>query len=152
MRFLRLSCLISGCTVLLGACGGGSGSAHLGGIPAVGNSAVHDNALKANAVGNPDADAGIKRIYIASHRSNAITTYTKGGMRIDPTITDGVTAPVGLATDANGNIYVGNAGNATVTTYKPNGTPTNPTITVGINQPYGIAIDAAGKIYVANTG
>jgi YVTN family beta-propeller protein len=54
--------------------------------------------------------------------------------RLDPstgnvtTFVSGLTQPVGLAIDGNGNVYVSNSGSNTVTTYDSTGNATTPTL------------------------
>jgi YVTN family beta-propeller protein len=68
-----------------------------------------------------------------------VTTYNADGTPSTPTITTGVSAPFGVAVDADGKIYVANNNNNTVTTYNADGSASTPTIT-GLNGPFGIAV------------
>lgn len=64
-------------------------------------------------------------------------------------ITDGIDAPVNIATDSHGTLYVANNGNSTVTEY-PFGA-TSPSVTLSGSQlvfPNGIAVDNNGTVYV----
>jgi YVTN family beta-propeller protein len=112
------------------------------------------------------AQIGAGTIYVLNNvgeypsYTDSVTTYDSDGTQTSPTITAGLSFPLGIAVDTAGKIYVANAGNyngigydaSTVTTYNVNGTESSPTITAGLDYPEGVAVDAAGKIYVVNAG
>jgi hypothetical protein len=140
-------------TLLLNACGGGSGSS----APMV-TSGSTDLDIRAEmtipssrARSTAVVRAGHFNVYVADLVASSVTTYTASGNPTAPTITDGVNAPNAVAVDSNGKIYVANS-NDTVTTYNADGTRTTPTIRVHFPSlyPSGVAVDANGKIYVLN--
>lgn len=65
-------------------------------------------------------------------------------------ITDGVSAPAGVAVDSAGALYVTNEGNNTVTVYAQGSSSPSLTISNGISGPYGIAVDSSGEVFVSN--
>ncbi len=65
-------------------------------------------------------------------------------------ITDGVSAPAGVAVDNAGALYVTNEGNNTVTVYPQGSSSPSLTIGNGISGPYGIAVDSSGEVFVSN--
>ena len=67
------------------------------------------------------------------------------------TLTNGVSSPISVATDAAGDVFVGNGGNKTLEEFSPAGALVQ-TLTGGINIPWGLATDAAGDVFVASRG
>ena len=101
------------------------------------------------------APARSKRlIYVSSSpgSSAAVYIYSARGQTQKPigTITDGISAPAGLALDSAGNLYVANSGNSTVTVYPPGQTTPSATYSNGVSSPMGVAVGSDGTVYVAN--
>lgn len=91
-------------------------------------------------------------IYVSSQTTGAVEIYSSKGQGQAPigSITDGISAPTGLAVDSSGNVYVANSGNNTVTVYPPGQTTPSTTYTQGISAPMGVAVGSDGTVYVAN--
>ena len=64
-------------------------------------------------------------------------------------ILTGLNTPLGVATDANGNVYAAALGNTNVKKITPTGTITS--VGSGLSFPTGLTVDAAGNIYVNET-
>jgi sugar lactone lactonase YvrE len=102
-------------------------------------------------------------IFVANQGNNSITAYAAGaaGNQVPVATIEGsntgLSAPMGIALDAQGNIYVANTFTVTVYAANPVGTLNEaPTATIDVNNGgvtlYGIGVDASGKIYVAYPG
>jgi len=71
-------------------------------------------------------------------------------------LAQGLSQPLGLALDANGNLYVANYGNnnsqGSIVVYNPKYVQqTKKTITQAVVKPSGVAIDSQGNIFVSNS-
>jgi streptogramin lyase len=71
---------------------------------------------------------------------------------IERTITNGIGAPNGIATDSSGNLWVANLAANTVTEYAKNSSSPRLTISNGMNGPFDVKVDGFGNVYVAMTG
>jgi len=79
-----------------------------------------------------------------------ITANTKNSQPIY-SITNGIDAPNGMATDLQGDLYVANTANNSVTIYLPGQTTPAATLTTGIISPLDVKVDAANNVYIANS-
>jgi hypothetical protein len=156
MKTLGKPILFAFAVSILAACGGGGGSSPPPAGPAA--PVVPAGALSAAATVAPLAAFRFgdrKRIYLTVRESTSplsrvaseddVRTYNTAGVRITPTITEGLNNPGALAVDSTGKLYVAN-GNNTITTYDSNGRRTRLTIhTSGA-----LAIGPDNKLYVLN--
>jgi hypothetical protein len=127
----------------LAACSGGSGAGAQSGLNALPVAAHHRAFARAKQL-----------VYVASDYSStgAVYVYSAKGQAQKPiaTITDGISAPQGLAVDSNGNLYVANSGSNTVTVYAPGQTTPSKAYSQGISTPFDVAVGDDGTVYVAN--
>ncbi len=75
--------------------------------------------------------------------------YLKGATRPHRTITHGLTYPIGIAIDHDGNLYVGDHvpyRTTNIQVYPPGSNSPIRTITDGVVWPTGIAVDANGTL------
>ncbi len=98
------------------------------------------------------AAAPNRQILFAADESSGVLMYNPKTPNASPegSITNGVSAPAGVAADQAGNLYVTNEGSNTVTVYPPGATSPSLTISNGISGPYGIAVDSTGNVFVSN--
>lgn len=91
-------------------------------------------------------------LYVAGYSAQEIFVYDQSGKSTQPiyTITDGVSFPTGIATDASGNLYVTNQVTNAITIYTAGSKSPIETITNGVNTPFAVAVDSSGNIFVAN--
>jgi sugar lactone lactonase YvrE len=87
------------------------------------------------------------KLYVTDYLGDGtgyVTAYTLAGKEIQPTISEGIAYPTGIAIGAGGKIFVANTGHGStggnITTYLPNGQRTKPTIVKGVSFPNLIAI------------
>jgi len=98
---------------------------------------------------------GSEALFVADRSANDITIYEGANLSFStPTITiTGLSAPDGLAFDAQGNLWV--AQTSSVVEFTPPFTSSSApavTITSGLKSPSGIAFDPNGLMYVADKG
>jgi hypothetical protein len=93
-------------------------------------------------------------LFVSDNENNKFSVYNAAGKAQNPaplrTITSGISAPNGIATDKSGNLYVANSFAGTVTVYGPNSSTPKTTIANGLNDPFDVKVDGFGNIYVAN--
>ncbi|MGA8535303.1 MAG: hypothetical protein WB615_14445 [Candidatus Tumulicola sp.] len=101
--------------------------------------------------GWPAAAPNLQILFVAD-ASSGVLMYSPKTPNASPegSITDGVSAPAGVAIDKSGALYVTNEGNNTVTVYPPGASSPSLTISTGISGPYGIAVDSSGNVFVSN--
>lgn len=118
------------------------------------------------------ADTGnnvIRKVTAADGIIHTVAGTTARGYNGDngPAVKATLTAPVGIALDASGNLYIADTGNhvirkvaissGTITTVVGNGTPgyagdgAKVSFATQLNNPKGVAVDAAGNIYISDT-
>jgi hypothetical protein len=95
-----------------------------------------------------------KELLFVADGSSGVLIYNPKAANSGPigSITNGVSAPAGVAVDKQGNLYVTNEGTNTVTIYAPGVSTPMLTISSGINGPYGIGVDSQGNVFVSNLG
>lgn len=69
-----------------------------------------------------------------------------------PLITSGLSAPQGVAVDAQGNVYIADTGHSAIQMWNPGTRQLTTLISAGLINPVGVAVDTYGNIYVADTG
>jgi hypothetical protein len=79
------------------------------------------------------------KIYVSNYKPAVITSYSKNGQQIDPTITQGLDQVYCIALSPT-RIYAANRHGQNVTTYTRRGKQTNPTINGLTGSLTGIAI------------
>lgn len=93
-------------------------------------------------------------LYVSDNENNEIRVYDASVKTQNPpvlrTITSGISAPNGIATDLKGNLYVANYVNNDVTVYAPNSSSPKTTISNGMNNPWDVKVDGFGNVYVLN--
>lgn len=108
--------------------------------------------LQPNAPRGWPAGAPNRQLIFVADSSSGVLMYspkTPNGSPIG-SITNGVSAPAGVAVDGAGSLYVTNEGNNTVTVYPLGSSTPSLTISNGIGGPYGIAVDSTGEVFVSN--
>ncbi len=94
-------------------------------------------------------------IYVAQNcppNGNVVDVFPKGSTTPSGQITNGISSPLGAATDASGNLYISNYP-AAITVYPPGATSPSETITGGgMVDPFGVAIDKHGNLFIADFG
>ncbi len=100
------------------------------------------------------AAAPNRQILFVADASSGVLMYSPKTPNASPegSITNGVSAPAGVAVDKSGALYVTNEGNNTVTVYPTGASSPSLTISTGISGPYGIAVDSSGNVFVSNLG
>jgi sugar lactone lactonase YvrE len=96
----------------------------------------------------------VLEMWVSDYNANTVTAY---GLSATPVpigsdeITAGLGSPIGLATDASGNLWVANV-NGNVTAYTPgtNVPISGDTISAGLSAPIGLAFDATGNLWVVD--
>ena len=78
--------------------------------------------------------------------------YTRPARGSVPTITEGVTSPVGVAIDASDTLYVTNNSRNAVAEFNSGASEPYQTITQGLNDPTGVTVNEQGWLYVINAG
>ncbi|MGD0290937.1 MAG: NHL repeat-containing protein [Candidatus Binataceae bacterium] len=112
------------------------------------------NQLGGHAVRGQRSDRGMITIYAAGSDGNVAPIVTISGAAT------GLSFPIGIALDANGNIYVANSETAntksylpSVTVYAAGSTGNAPPIAIiagantGLSYPQGLAVDSSGNLY-----
>jgi hypothetical protein len=92
-------------------------------------------------------------LYVAGFSAEAVFVYDqseKSPAQPLYEITNGISAPNGMATDTSGNLYVTNDITNALTIYPPGSRNPIETITTGVNVPFAVAVDSSGDIFVAN--
>ncbi|RYU91664.1 hypothetical protein EWM62_06925 [Mucilaginibacter terrigena] len=87
-------------------------------------------------------------LFIADVTAGAVYKIDAGG-GAPVAILTGLNTPLGVATDADGNVYAAALGNSTIKKVTPGGVITN--LGSGLLFPTGLTVDAAGNIYVDET-
>lgn len=98
-------------------------------------------------------------MFITDFSNNSISGYTQSAnCNCAPSVLiqgskTGMSGPVGIATDSNGNFYVANESVNTITKYLGSGNGNiSPSFAIGgLNNPIGVHVDSTGKVYVANS-
>ena len=136
-----------GGALLVAGCGGGSES-----FSPLAQPATTAQSLPRHGWISPDAK-NHKLLYVSDYTESIILIFPQGSTNGEPIgeITQGVSTPAGVATDAQSNVYVANRGSSTVTIYPPGGPNPTTTITNGISGPNDVMVDKNGTLYVAET-
>jgi DNA-binding beta-propeller fold protein YncE len=94
-------------------------------------------------------------IYVAQNcppNGNVVDIFPRGSTTPSREITTGISAPLGVAIDAQGDLYVSNYP-AAITVYPPGATSPSETITGGgLTDPFGLAFDSHGNLFIADFG
>jgi hypothetical protein len=80
--------------------------------------------------------------------TDALVQVPLGGIPIQ--VGYGIVAPLGQATDSQGDLFIADAAHNQVVEYKADGSVT--TVGSGLNQPSGVAVDASGDVFIADSG
>jgi 6-phosphogluconolactonase (cycloisomerase 2 family) len=101
---------------------------------------------------SPQAKAGKGLLYVADQFNQRVAIFSQAKSQ-DPQllgqITDGISAPDGLAVDSKGKLYVCNFGNGTVTEYAKGKTKASTTLTQAGSPKY-VSVGTDGTVYVSN--
>ena len=101
---------------------------------------------------NPGEANAAELIFASLPQSNTVDIFSQGRKhKMVGQITTGLNSPLGLATDAAGNLYVANQNVPTVPVYAPpyNGAPFL-TLDAAGNLPQGVAVSAHGVVAASN--
>jgi streptogramin lyase len=82
-----------------------------------------------------------------------VTQAAAGSQPVYPVtifISSGLSAPRGVAVDAQGNVYIADSANNAIEEWNP-GTQALNTLVSGLNKPAGVAVDGQGNVYIADT-
>ena len=88
------------------------------------------------------------QLYEADTSSGRILEFTPAG--IESTFASDLSAPVGVALDAAGNLFVSASGSGKIVKFTPGAVKT--TFASGLSKPWGLAFDASGNIFVSASG
>ncbi len=102
----------------------------------------------------------------ATAQQYVISTYAGGGLPPGPAVDGSIGAPMGIATDAGGNIFFASPILNSILKLAPNGMLTRiagtsrrgysgdggPAERAQLNDPGGVAVDGAGNLFIADTG
>jgi streptogramin lyase len=90
-------------------------------------------------------------LYVVGNLPDSVYAYDLGEPGFPQTlaITQGLSAPLGIALDDRGTVYVANSGNGTVTEYAAGQTSPSLTLTE-LATPVGVAVDRKGSVFVSN--
>jgi DNA-binding beta-propeller fold protein YncE len=93
-------------------------------------------------------------LYVTNFYSGNVGKYYTDGTTLDPNFIAGLTYPLGIATDAAGNVLVTERPflNDTINKYQPNGVVVSSPFIGGLQTAAGIAQDRFGNLYVARYG
>lgn len=93
-------------------------------------------------------------LFVADVMNDDVLFYdpTKVNPSPEGSITEGISSPVGVATDQSGTLYVANLGNSTITEYPAGQSRPSLTISTGLSYPFGIAVDSKSDVFVTNLG
>ena len=80
-----------------------------------------------------------------------VEEYPKGSTTLKTTITDGLSAPTGLAIDKNNTLYVSLVESGEIQEYANGSTSPTKTVT-GMSEPFGISLDSSGNLYIPDFG
>lgn len=91
----------------------------------------------------------------AGKSSGSIAIYDLRTSRLLRTLSNGISNPVSVASDATGNLFVANApasGQGSIAVFAPGSSTPSSSITNGVDRPSDVKIDSAGELVVANRG
>ena len=159
----------SAALLLIAGCAGGSAPVVSTGQSLYSQSSQHNTLMKTlpgPAVAGPIVVPAVARdngpgymstlpakiLYVADANDNQVLLYdpTKSSPTVIGKITQGVSAPIGLAIDSAGTLYVSNIGNNTITEYPHGHLKPSFTITGGLAGNYGVAVDSHGNVFASN--
>lgn len=105
-----------------------------------------------DSTAQPDKTRRAQQLFVADNEKNRVLVFNANVKNSAPirTITDGISAPNGIAVDKSGNLWVANSYNQTVTEYAPNASTPETTLSTGLNVPYDVKVDGYGDVFVAN--
>jgi DNA-binding beta-propeller fold protein YncE len=140
---------------LLSACGGGRASSSLPQTQPLGLDRSRGPLGVSSVPGllAPGSATEDVWLYVSGLENNVVTIYDLSELGTPEVgkITTGVSAPIGLAVDSQGNLYVANT-TGSVSIYPPGAAAPSLTLTQGLTEPISVAVDNGGNVYVANRG
>ena len=101
--------------------------------------------LSQDTAGPATAEHGV--LYLADYETGVVEKIDHDGT--SSTVGSGFSSPMGVATDADGNVFVADGGNNTVVEVAWDGTQTTLPFT-GLSYPIGVGVDAAGDVFVGD--
>ena len=92
------------------------------------------------------------QLFVADSDSGQVLVYTETeyGLRLDRSLTQGLSKPVALALDGSYNLYVADKANGAVVVFDPSGTFLSSTPLPANGQPSGVVLDGDNILYVAD--
>ena len=89
---------------------------------------------------------------VACSSTDAVKAISASGQVLGAFTSSNLSSPMGIATDAGGNVYVVNSSDHTIEKYSPTGQDLGPFASANLTNPLFDAFDAAGNLYVTDAG